>query len=107
MKKEYFYTVEIYGQKAVDAGYKFCAGKCYNQIAGGRGQLEVTVDDDGETNGFAHKWVSVSFIKNGADIPVLLDELKKVGFSGCWCCVEEEILYGDYSKTKELFATKI
>ncbi len=78
MKKEYFYTVEIYGQKAVDAGYKFCAGKCCAEFAGGHGQLEVTVDDDGEYNGFANKWVSVNFIKNGADIPVILDELKKI-----------------------------
>lgn len=90
---EQFYTIMINGQKAVDAGYKFCNGRCYRGIYthGKRiAQLEVVVDDEGEYNGFPQKWVFVGYIKSGEDVKRTLEALKKIGFSGCPCAIDYE-----------------
>ena len=104
--KRYF-TLNIYGQKAVDAGYAVNKGRCYSQILDGIGQLEVTVDEPGEYKGCLNKWVNVSYIKRGEDIPVVLDELARLGFKGCWCYITEDIENGCFAEGKELCSLKI
>ena len=107
MKEKYF-SIQIYGQKAVDAGYKVNAGMCVSDVLG-LGQMEVTIDWEGEYNGLLNKWVSVSYIKYGRNIPVILDELAKIGFKGCWCYIAEEDIDDEDSfiDSKELCFLKI
>lgn len=101
------YAILINGQKAVSSGYAFCAGKCYRKICGGLGQVEVVVDEETEYNGIPQKWVSVSYIATGRDIPVILDALRDSGFSGCPCIVAEDEEIGCFAKQTELFCTVV
>lgn len=99
-----FYTIMINGQKAVDAGYKFCNGYCYRRIqTHGKflGQLEVVIDEPGQYNGLQNKWVSVAFIENGKDVEKTLKALSKIGFSGCPCVISLDQEYDDEDLTAD------
>ena len=81
-------VLSLYGQKAVNIGHDFQGGYCYRGIFNhGKkiAQLEVVVDEPGEYNGFAMKWVDVTLLNNQLD--QTLAQLKKIGFSGCWTYV--------------------
>ena len=97
-----FFTISINGQKAVNAGYAFCAGYCYKQLVGGIAQLEVVVDDDGMYNGNPNKWVDVSYIKTGSNVETVLNMLKEIGFDGCPCIISKDFVTGCMVKSKNL-----
>ena len=88
------YAILINGQNAVDAGRAFCGSYCCRGIYnhGKRlAQLEVTVDDAGEYNGSPNKWVDVT-ITDRRNVEHVINQLARLGFSGCPCiiAVEEE-----------------
>lgn len=98
-----YFTICINGQKAVDAGYKLCAGKCYTKLCGA--QIEVTIDCSDNYNGIPQKWVSASFIDRASDIPRVLDALRENGFDGCKCIISYCVLCGCLEKSTELYCT--
>ena len=102
-----YYVITINGQKAVKSGYTFCNGKCYATVLCGLAQLEVVIDEPGLYNGIPQKWVSCAYIKQGSDIPVVLDYLKNVGFDGCKCIISKCVEIGCYAKEEELYCTII
>ena len=102
-----YFVISINGQKAVSAGYAFCAGKCYARFCDNLAQLEVVVDDDGTYNGNPNKWVDVSYIKRGSDVLRVLDALRSAGFAGCKCIVSQCVSSGCFEKATELFCTII
>lgn len=86
------YAILINGQKAVDAGRAFCGHSCYRGIYnhGKRlAQLEVTVDDSGEYNGRPNKWVDVT-IADRRNVETVINQLARLGFSGCPCIIAAE-----------------
>ena len=100
-----YYTININGQKAVDAGYDFCGSHCYAQLMNGGksiAQMEVVIDEDGYYNGFPNKWVSVSYIYDGKDVETALDILKGCGFEGCSCIISLDIESGCFAKQAEM-----
>ena len=104
---EKYFVISINGQKAVSAGYAFCAGKCYARFCDNLAQLEVVVDDDGTYNGNPNKWVDVSYIKRGSDVLRVLDALRSAGFAGCKCIVSQCFSSECFEKATELFCTII
>ena len=105
-----YYTIMVNGQKAVDAGYAYCAGNCYRGIFDGSeriGQMEVVLDDDTIYHGRVSKWVSISFIRSGKSIEKCLDILADLGFSRCEACISLDVDDGGFVREKELFNTII
>lgn len=99
------FAVYVNGQKAVNAGRKYCGGRCTKQIVvDGKpaGQLEVVIDDNGSYNGNPNKWVAVSFIKTGADVEKVINALAAIGFRGCPCEIQQETIVGCYAKQTTL-----
>lgn len=86
-----YVVISINGQKAVDAGYKFQRNACYRGIYnhGKRiAQLEVVIDEPGEYNGLASKWVAVTTDFKSAETTI--NQLRKIGFAGCPALIEYE-----------------
>ena len=89
-------VLSIYGQNAVNMGYKFQNGYCYRGIFNhGKkiAQLEVVLDEPGTYNGFSIKWVDATILNN--QLEATLVQLKKIGFSGCWAEVVIETENGN------------
>ena len=85
-------VLSIYGQKAVNIGYKFQGNYCFRGIYnhGKRiAQLEVAIDDPGYYNGLMKKWVDVTVLGNNLD--ATLKQLRRLGFSESWAlCYTED-----------------
>ena len=99
-----YFVLSIGGQKAVDAGYRFCGGSCYRGVYTHNerlGQLEVVVDDSGEYNGLPNKWVDVSYIPTEAALKSAIKALKKLGFSGCYCFATKTVERDDFTVETE------
>lgn len=80
-QNEMFFAIN--GEKAVEIAYKFQGNACYRGIYnhGKRlAQLEVTVDEPGEYNGYPLKWVDVMTTSENAN--ETLRQLAKIGFTG-------------------------
>ena len=96
-----YYTISICGQDAVDTGYRFCDGHCYAKLPT-YGQLEVVIDEPGEHNGLPNKWVTISYICKGNQIPTVLHNLRMVGFGGMVALISECVESGCIANEKEL-----
>ena len=85
-------VLSIYGQEAVDIGYKFQGSYCFRGIYnhGKRiAQLEVVIDEPGYYNGLQKKWVDVTVLEN--NLETTLKQLRRLGFSGSWVlCYTED-----------------
>lgn len=101
-----YFTISICGQDAVDAGYSFCDGHCYAKMPL-YGQLEVVVDEPGEYNGLPNKWVTVSYIRKGDQIPAVLRNLRMVGFGGMLALISECVESGCIANETELCCVTI
>lgn len=86
------YVIEVNGQKAVDAARDFIGARCYRQLQIGgafAAQVEVVIDEPGDYNGYANKWVAFSFIP-AAMVPAVFAWLENNGFSGCLASLANE-----------------
>ena len=85
-------VLSIYGQEAVNIGYKFQGNYCFHGIYnhGKRiAQLEVVIDEPGYYNGLQNKWVDVTILGN--NLEATLKQLRRLGFSGSWTlCYTED-----------------
>lgn len=98
---EHYYCILINGYKAVNVARRFCSGYCYRNLST-FGQIEITEDEEGIYNGLPRKWVDVSYIQNGNNIPEVLGELSKIGFKGEAALISECIETNSYAKVEEL-----
>lgn len=90
------FNIAINGQKAVDVARAFVGSGCYRGIYNhGKkiAQVEVVIDDTGTYNGNPNKWVDVTVLEQ-KQIETVVKQLFRLGFAGCPCIVQEEILIG-------------
>lgn len=94
---EVTYTVSINGQRAVNRAYEINNGHCYTGIyinSERVAQMEVVLDEDGTYNGWAVKWVDVSYVKP-SDVENVIAELSRMGFGGCKAVLMEDHIEED------------
>lgn len=90
------FNIAINGQKAVDVARAFIGPVCYRGIYnhGKRiAQVEVVVDEPGTYKGLPNKWVDVTDL-NRRDIETVVNQLSRLGFSGCPCMIQSETVTG-------------
>lgn len=90
------FNIAINGQKAVEAARAFIGTDCYRGIYnhGKRiAQLEIVIDEPGTYKGNTNKWVDVTILKQ-KHIESVIKQLSRLGFKGCPCVMQAEIVTG-------------
>ena len=101
---EQFYTVSINGQRAVEAARMILGHHCTKIIKVGKnsGQMEIALDEDRVYNGYAQKWVDISYIDTREEADAIIDALPAMGFGGCEAELLRETTHGSYSDQAEI-----
>lgn len=97
-------VISINGQKAVDVARAFCAGSCTRGIYshGKRiAAVEIVIDQDGTYNGSPNKWVDITVTVPGKE-EATINQLARLGFSGCPCIISAETYTGCFANAKAL-----
>lgn len=90
------FNIAVNGQKAVNAARAFIGPACYRGIYNHGKRLanvELVVDETGAYKGLPNKWVDVTVL-NRRDIETVVNQLSRLGFSGCPCMVQYETVTG-------------
>ena len=98
------FNIAINGQKAVNSARSFIGNACCKGIYnhGKRiAQVEVVIDDDGSYNGSPNKWVDVTVLEQ-KQIGTVVNQLSRLGFSGCPCIIQVENVSGCYAAATDL-----
>lgn len=94
MESKKYFVLSICGEKAVEIAEKFQNGYCYRGIYNHGKKIA-------QCEAVLHDLVDVTvFYKK--DIETVLNQLVKIGFSGCPCWICEAIETGCYCSEKEI-----